>query len=308
MHFRSLLSVLFLGLLTALLSGSVAHAQTTQVRGTVMDAQNQPIPNVNVVLTHPDDGARVAGTSTGADGTFSLGTVDTGSYQLVASAVGYTKTTTSLTLEGGTRRVSLRLQEKRYGLSEVVVSAARSRQDLGSIASSVSVLGPQDLQSQSAVTGDLGDILALTVPGLALSNGSLSNFGQTLRGREPFVMIDGVPQNTPLRDGARSLRTSSPETIERIEVVRGASALYGYGATGGAINIITKEPTPDLQATTEVGINGTSTDIQKSFTGRLSQSVSGRTGWRRTTRRPPTCQAWRSILPAASAQQRTTCI
>lgn len=278
MSLRPLLFTACLLLVGALLSMPAAQAQTTRVHGTVTDAQEQPLPDVNVVLTRSDDGTRVAGASTGADGTFTIGRVETGTYRLAATAVGYTKATVTLTLDGGSRQVSLRLQKKKYGLDEVVVSAARTQQDLGSVASSVSVLGPQDLESQSAVTGDLGDMLAQTVPGLAPSNGSLSNFGQTMRGRSPFVMIDGIPQNTPLRDGARSLRTSSPETIERIEVVRGASALYGYGATGGAINILTKEPTPGLEATTEVGVRGSAADLQESFTGRLHQSVSGRKG------------------------------
>lgn len=253
-----------------------AQAQTADVRGTVTNAQDQPLPSVNIVLERADSGERVAGASTTVDGTFRIRTVSPGTYRLVASAVGYTETTRTLTLNAGTRHtVSLQLKSERYGLEEVVVSATRTQQDLGSVASSVSVLGPQELQSQSAVTGDVGDMLAQTVPGLAPSNGSLSNFGQTLRGREPFIMIDGVPQNTPLRDGARSLRTSSPETIERVEVVRGASALYGYGATGGAINFITKEPTPGLEATTEVGLRGSSADVSESFTGRLHQSVAG---------------------------------
>jgi iron complex outermembrane receptor protein len=264
-------------LLATLLVPPTAEAQTTRVRGTVTDAQEQPLPDVNVVLTRSDDGSRVAGASTGADGTFSIGSVETGTYQLAATAVGYTKSTTTLTLEGGSRQVSLRLQKKRYGLDEVVVSAARSQQDLGNVASSVSVLSSQDLEAQSAVTGDLGDILAQQVPGLATSNGALSNFGQTMRGREPFIMIDGVPQTTPLRDGARSLRTTSSRTIERVEVIRGASALYGYGATGGAINYITREPTPGLEATTEVGVRASEADLEESFTGRLHQSVSGRT-------------------------------
>ena len=270
------LSTVFLVLFGAL---PLAHAQSAELSGTVTGTQDRPLPGVNVVLQQSDDDTRVAGTSTDADGRFQIADVPPGTYRLVASAVGYTETTKTLTLDAGAQRsVSLQLTGERYGLQEVVVSATRSQQDLGSVASSVSVLSAQDLQSQSAVTGDLGDVLAQTVPGLAPSNGSLSNFGQTLRGRSPFVMIDGVPQNTPLRDGARSLRTTSPESIERIEVVRGASALYGYGATGGAINIITKEPTSDLAATTEVGVRGSSADLQESFTGRLHQSVSGRAG------------------------------
>lgn len=266
--------------LVALATGLLAapaDAQSARVRGVVVDAQDRPLPDVNVVLTRPDEGVRVGGASTGADGTFAIRSVEPGAYRLVASAVGYQTTTTTLTLDEGPRRVTLRLRQMRYGLDEVVVSADRRQQDLGSIASSVSVLGPQDLESQSALTSDLGAVLAQQVPGLTPSGGSISNFGQTLRGRSPFVMIDGVPQNTPLRDAARSLRTTSPEVIERIEVVRGASALYGYGATGGAVNILTKEPTPDLEATTEVGVRASAADLQESFTGRLHQSISGRT-------------------------------
>jgi iron complex outermembrane receptor protein len=255
-----------------------AHAQSARVQGTVVAAEGEPVPNANVVLTRADDRTRLNGVSADADGAFVLRDLSAGTYRLAVSAVGYAKTRRELTLEAGARRrVTIRLQKQQYDLDEVVVSATRTRQDLGSVASSVSVLGPEALESQRAVTGDLGDVLAQTVPGLAPSNGSLSNFGQTLRGRSPFVMIDGVPQNTPLRDGARSLRSTSPETIERIEVVRGASARYGYGATGGAINIITKEPTPELTATTEVGVHGSSADVSESFTGRLHQSVSGRT-------------------------------
>ncbi|MFB6274317.1 MAG: TonB-dependent receptor [Salinibacter sp.] len=266
-------------LFAALGTLSLAHAQSADLHGIVTDAQGRPLPNGNVVLKQADGGAQVAGTSTRADGTFRIEEVSPGTYQLVVSAIGYQAATQTVTLDAGTqRRVSLQLQGARYGLDEVVVSATRSRETLGSVASSISVLGTEALATQGAITSDLGAVLAQTVPGLAPSSGSLSNYGQTLRGRSPLIMIDGVPQNTPLRDAARSLRTTSPEVIERIEVVRGANALYGYGATGGAINIITKEPTPGLEATTEVGVRGSTADVSESFTGRLHQSVSGKAG------------------------------
>ncbi len=253
-----------------------AHAQSGQLRGTVSDAADQPIPGVNVLLKAADSGERVEGTSTADDGTFRFREVQPGSYRLVASAVGYTKTTTTVTLKEGERRsVSLRIREREYDLDEVVVSATRNPEPVGNLASSVSVLASEELETQSSITGDLGDILAQNVPGLATSSGSLSNFAQTLRGRDPLIMIDGVPQTTPLRDGARSLRSASPEMIERIEVKRGASARYGYGATGGAINLITKEPTSTLEATTNASIRGSGADVQESFAGSFHQTISG---------------------------------
>lgn len=273
---RRLCSVLFV-LLIGCWAAPIAHAQSAGVQGTVTDADGRPLPGANVLLERTDDGEQVGGTSTAADGAFSMERVAAGTYRLAVSAVGYETTTKEVTLEAGARRtVSVRLTKTRYGLDEVVVSAARSRETLGSVASSVSVLDPQALETQGTITSDLGDVLAQEVPGLAPGSGSLSNYGQTLRGRSPFVMIDGVPQNTPLRDAARSLRTTSPDVIERVEVVRGASALYGYGATGGALNVITKAPTPGWEATTEVGLRASGADPQESFTGRVHQSVSGR--------------------------------
>jgi len=270
---------LFAFLVVSIVAGGVAgpvYAQDATIRGSVVDADDQPVPDANVVLQSTQHGDRAAGTSTGSDGAFSIAGLAPGSYDVVVSAVGYVPATRSVDLEAGAAPIlTIELGKRRYGLEEVVVSAARSRETLGSVASSVSVLGTKDLQTQSSITSDLGDVLAQNIPGLAPSTGSLSNYGQTLRGRSPLIMIDGVPQNTPLRDAARSLRTTSPEVIERVEVVRGASALYGYGATGGAINILTKDPTPDVEATTEVGVRASGADVQESFTGRLHQSVAG---------------------------------
>jgi len=65
-----------------------------------------------------------------------------------------------------------------------------------------------------------------------------------MRGRAVQYMIDGVPQ-TGSRDSSRQLNSISPNSIERIEVVSGASSIYGAGATGGIINIITKKGSDD---------------------------------------------------------------
>ncbi|WP_042723354.1 type I restriction endonuclease, partial [Flavobacterium sp. B17] len=42
-----------------------------------------------------------------------------------------------------------------------------------------------------------------------------------LRGRQVLVLIDGIPQSTPLRNGARDIRSIDPSVIERIEVING---------------------------------------------------------------------------------------
>ncbi|MCB4235718.1 TonB-dependent receptor plug domain-containing protein [Kaistella anthropi] len=54
-------------------------------------------------------------------------------------------------------------------------------------------------------------------------------------------MIDGVTINS-LRGVSRELESIDPFNIEKIEVLSGASSIYGGNATGGIINIITKKP------------------------------------------------------------------
>ncbi|NER00263.1 MAG: TonB-dependent receptor [Cyanothece sp. SIO2G6] len=89
--------------------------------------------------------------------------------------------------------------------------------------------------------GAMPDILGRLIPGLSPPTLQTTTRGFTLRGRNALVLVDGVPQNS---NGVASLELNgiAPNSIERIEVVPGASAIYGDGATGGIINIITRTP------------------------------------------------------------------
>lgn len=124
-------------------------------------------------------------------------------------------------------------------MQPTVVSATRTEATIASIPGSVQVIDEQQIREQSGAGRRVSDILGQLVPGIAPSSGGMSNFGQTLRGRNVLVLIDGVSQNAT-RDNFRQLNSISPSSIERIEVVSGASSVYGAGASGGIINIITK--------------------------------------------------------------------
>lgn len=95
-----------------------------------------------------------------------------------------------------------------------------------------------------------------------------------MRGRNVLVMIDGVSQNSS-RGLSRQFDSISPFNVERVEVLSGASAIYGGGATGGIINIVTKkgEPGParfETQLGASSGFNN-SDDLATRF----AQSISG---------------------------------
>lgn len=143
-------------------------------------------------------------------------------------------------------------------VEEVVLTASRKQENIKEIPSSITIIGEKQIQSQLTVNSDITSILQYTVPSLATSTGQTSNTGQTLRGRQVLVLIDGVPQSTPLRNGARDLRLIDPSAIERVEVIKGASAIYGNGADGGIINYITRGSKSDQKITgvSQIGLTG----------------------------------------------------
>lgn len=144
--------------------------------------------------------------------------------------------------------------EAQTSLREVTVTATRSEALINTVPQSITVVSQEELAEQVSAGSGLGDILGKLVPGFGLGRESPSTFTQTLRGRNINVLIDGVPQSTN-RNGARILTLIDPSSVERIEVIRGATAIYGDGATGGVVNIITRKGDGPIKHVTEIGGN-----------------------------------------------------
>lgn len=138
-------------------------------------------------------------------------------------------------------------------LQSVVVTATRGNKAVEKIPGAVSVITRSEIESQNLVSEDPSQLLSLQVPGYGPARQKLSNFGEGLRGRNALLLLDGIPQTNPLRFGGREGYFADPMLIERIEVVSGASAVQGMGATGGIINTITRRPTqPGTRHTVEL--------------------------------------------------------
>ena len=127
----------------------------------------------------------------------------------------------------------------------VVVTGNRTPKAVDKIPGAITVITPAEVQRSLAITEDNTAVLAKTVPGYAESNQTLNTLGETLRGRTALYLFDGVPQSTPLRDGSRNATFTDMATVERIEVIGGASASEGIGAAGGVVNYISKRATVD---------------------------------------------------------------
>ncbi|MEG4072281.1 TonB-dependent receptor [Microcoleus sp. Pol14C2] len=162
---------------------------------------------------------------------------------------------------------------------EIVVTATRTAERVTNVPRSITVVDSQEIQQQIGSSRNTGEALANQVPGFAPPTQSTATYGQTLRGRDVSVLIDGVPQTTNLQSFGREFRNIDPSAIERIEVVRGSTAIYGAQATGGVINIITRRPTEErLTAVTEVGVSSALTNTDDALGFNAQQTISGRTG------------------------------
>lgn len=154
-------------------------------------------------------------------------------------------------------------------IDRVTVSASTSRtpNSEAALANTITVIDREQLNQQLAVTQDISQVLANLIPSFSPSRQKLTNGGETLRGRKPLYLVDGVPQSTPLREGGRDGHTVDPAMIERIEVIHGANALQGLGASGGIINIITKHaPRQDGETFQDLSI-GASTALPSQSDG-----------------------------------------
>ncbi|MES2320035.1 MAG: TonB-dependent receptor [Pseudomonadota bacterium] len=136
-----------------------------------------------------------------------------------------------------------RADDNTEGLTaEVVVTATRGQKAIDKIPGAISVISQQELSSQYLIADDPSQALATFIPGYAPSRQKMTSTGESLRGRQPLILLDGIPQSNPLRAGMREGYFADSFIIERIEVINGASAVQGMGATGGIINYITKAP------------------------------------------------------------------
>src|SRR5438105_1750228 len=122
----------------------------------------------------------------------------------------------------------------------ITVSGSRLPASLRTMPQSVQVIDAEEIERQILVAPLISDILANLVPGISRGTNTSVNTYTSVRGRKPVVLIDGAPVTSTLNDTARELNLIDPDSIRRIEVIPGSSALYGNSAGAGFINFVTK--------------------------------------------------------------------
>jgi TonB-dependent starch-binding outer membrane protein SusC len=222
-----------------------ASSQNRTVTGKVTDANGNPIANASVVAK-----GRNLGTSTAADGTFSL-SVPVTIKSLSVSSVNFAEQTFAIPANNVLNASLLAVDNK---LTEVVVvgyGVQKKKEVTGAIAR----VGADDIENrpftsvdkalQGSVAG-LQSVAGSGTPG-ANQNIRLRGIGSISAGANPLWVIDGVPVNTGdlsrLTTTSNALSTLNPNDIESISVLKDASAasIYGSRAANGVILVTTKK-------------------------------------------------------------------
>lgn len=157
-------------------------------------------------------------------------------------------------------------------LEELVIVASRKPTKISDIPGTVWVIPEQKLKTLVSTGIPIKEMLGQLIPSMDTGAQGRTNFGQNMRGRAMLVMINGVSLNS-LRGVSRQLDAIDPFNIKQIEVLSGASSIYGGNASGGIINIITKSPKKEsLSGETQLGFRSGFID-KEDIDYRIAQSL-----------------------------------
>ncbi|MGE3275516.1 MAG: TonB-dependent receptor [Vicinamibacterales bacterium] len=197
-------------------------------------------------------------TETGADGVARL-EVPAGTVTVLVTAEGYVPVGASLEATGGqTASLDVVLVSPVRTEEEVIVSATRTEGRLDDQPTRVEVLGREEIEEKMLMTpGDivmmLNEMGGLRVQATAPSLGAASVRIQGMPGRYTRFLADGLPLFGQ-QVGGLGLLQIPPMDLGQVEVIKGvASALYGAGAMGGVVNLLSRRPGPE--AVREVLVN-----------------------------------------------------
>lgn len=244
-----------LALAAALLWPATVQAQETgRIVGSVTGASSMaPLDGAQVVVQGLNIGA-----ITNAQGRFIILNVPVGTHIVRVENLGYSPAQQQVTVTaGGTSELAFSLTQTAVALEELVVTGTAAEVRAREVGNSLDAITSREIENLPVTNPE--NIIGGRIPGVTIQqSGGQPGSGGTIRIRgqntasqapEPLIYIDGVRvYNLPVGGGGSSRVQFSPlqdinaADIERIEVIKGASAttLYGTEASGGVIQIFTK--------------------------------------------------------------------
>lgn len=208
------------------------------IKGVVKSGVEQtPLANANIQLMGTDMGAVSKN-----DGSFVLSDIPKGEVVLKISYVGYEPATLTVQIsETETAELSIFLKPSTISTDDIIVTSTRYERSIRDVAIPMSVVKQHTIER--LMPRDASEAVALE-PGLSVTRDGVWGTHVTIRGlsrNNVVMMVDGNRIDTA-NDLAAGLSMVDPNDIERVEVIKGAgSSLYGTGAIGGVVNVLTKD-------------------------------------------------------------------
>lgn len=163
---------------------------------------------------------------------------------------------------------------KMYISEGVIVTASRYEDDISDISASVSVITEEDISLMNSYVAP--DLLS-GVPGVeVMKTGNFGRADVVIRGignngRKLGFLVDGRPEKMAIY-GCAVTHTFPLHNVKKIEVVKGPlSSLYGSGAMGGVVNILTRQPSGERKLNLECDYGSFDT---RNVTGSFEESFS----------------------------------
>ena len=161
------------------------------------------------------------------------------------------------------------------GLEEIVVTAQRRGQNLQDVPIAVTAISGDQV---AAMGGASSADLTMLVPSVVYIP-NVAGGGMSIRGISGLNAGSDEPANAIYIDGVYQAAAASVlfqfNGIERIEVLKGPQGtLFGRNATGGVVQIISRDPTPDPKGEASLGYGNYDTvDGKLYFNAPINDSV-----------------------------------
>ncbi len=251
---------------------SLSFAQWGQIEGRVVDKKTKnSLPGTNVVISGLN-----FGTSTNSSGEFSL-KAPAGQVAIRISFVGYETLTQTVQIQSGkTTRMMAELAPSILPLGEIIVTSTKYEKQAKDVAMPLAVVPSRRIEETAP--RDVAEALNAE-PGLTLIRDGIWGTNVSIRGLSKsniVTLVDGNRIDTAT-DLSAGLSMIDVDDIQRIEVVKGAaSSLYGSGAIGGVINIITKSGRYNENPYFSARMSGGYSTVNNSGLGRVSMNGGGK--------------------------------
>ena len=219
-----------------------SFSQTIELKGLVKNSETgEPLSNAHISVHSVDSNIVLGQTISGIKGEFSITYLPAEDVIVQISFLGCKTLKKRISLKDiGLLNQEFSLETALVSVGEIKVSAWRQETELKNIPLPISVVAANQIEKYSGTTPS--DVLK-NEPGLAVARDGTWATSLNIRGMSEqriLTLIDGNRVETAT-DVAAGLAMIDVNDIERIEVIKGAaSSLYGTGAVGGVVNIITK--------------------------------------------------------------------